>query len=87
MAKPLANSLDAIGLQAFMDDDYYKYGGYPKLVAMLEADESDAAIARAFSSEDRPLSRSAPRRWRKRWQLEQSHPELKQGGYPEVQRG
>jgi hypothetical protein len=78
--KPLANSLAARGLRRFMSEEYPLFGGYVKLIDMLKADASNADIARAFSPEDRPMSKEAPRRWRARWELEKQHPELENGG-------
>lgn len=66
----LSNSLAELGLRRFMDDNYALYGGYVKLVKMLEGGANNAEIARAFSPVDRPLSRHAVRRWRAQYQLE-----------------
>lgn len=80
-SKPRTNSLADLGLQRFADEGrYYKYGGYVKLVQMLEAGDSNAEIGRAFGPPDRPLTKEAIRPLRARWELEKAHPELKQGG-------
>lgn len=83
-SKPRTNSLADLGLQRFADEGrYYKYGGYVKLVQMLEDGASNAEIGRQFGPPDRPLTKEAIRPLRARWELEKEHPELKQGGNPE----
>lgn len=64
-----------------MDERYYRYGGYLKLVELFsDPNNTNAHIGRCFSPTNRPLSRSVAKRWRERWELEQRHPELKNGG-------
>lgn len=68
--KPKTGSLDDLGLQRFMDERYYRYGGYIKLVSMLEAGANNAEIARAFSSPEQPKQRQTIRPWRAKWEAE-----------------
>lgn len=69
--KPLKGSLKDLGLQRFMDERYYKYGGYVKLVSMFEDNSiSNAEIGRAFGPGDRPVSRQAVADWRVQWESE-----------------
>lgn len=68
--KARPGSLEALGLQRFMDENYYLRGGYVKLVEMFEADASNAEIARAFSPTDRQLHRQSVRPWRAKWKQE-----------------
>lgn len=68
---PRVDSLKSIGLKRFMDERYYRYGGYVKLDQMLQevqaGKSSLAEVARAFSAPDRPMSRQNPRNWYELW--------------------
>jgi hypothetical protein len=53
-----------------MDEDYYLYGGYVKLVQMFEEGKSNADIGRQFGPPDRPVTGQGVGRWRQRWEFE-----------------
>ncbi len=78
---PKTGSLASVGLQRFMDEGYYKYGGYIKLVAILDAGGNNVDVGRAFTPEGRhQVNRQRPRAWRARWELEKKYPQLRNGG-------
>jgi hypothetical protein len=67
---PRADSLEALGLQRFLDTKYYKYGGYVRFVQLYDAGASNAEIAREYSEPDRPLHRQSIRPWRAKLEQE-----------------
>lgn len=63
--KPKSDTLDAMGLQAFLDDRYYRYGGYVRLDTEFTRGTSDSEIARIFGRTPPTIAR-----WRAKWEGE-----------------
>jgi hypothetical protein len=54
-----SNTIKSLGLQAFLDERYYKYGGYLQFIKMIEAGDNDTKIGTAFN-----VKRQSARYWR-----------------------
>lgn len=65
MPRPKSNTIEAMGIEAFLNDHYAGQGGYEKFMELLTAGQPDSEIAKAFSSDNRKLTYQTVAYWRR----------------------
>lgn len=65
MTRLKSDTIESMGLEAFLNDRYPAQGGYEKFMELLTAGQPDSEIAKAFSTESRKLSYQTVANWRR----------------------